>query len=294
MVLEVSSFQLEKIQEFKPKISVVLNLSPNHLDRYPNWESYAQAKLRIFENQDQSDFVVLNYDDPNLREKAPEIKAPVLFFSAKQKLEEGAYIKEGNLMVRFGGQEKMIINIGQIGIKGPHNLYNSACASLISTILGIKRENIREALKDFKGVEHRLELVAEIAGVKFINDSKSTTVESIWYALQSFSTPIILIAGGKDKGGDFTKLKELVEEKVKLLILMGEAKEKIKKAVGDLTTTVEAQDLAEAVGLAFKKSNTGDCVLLSPGCASFDMFLNFEERGKIFKQEVNKLKKNGK
>ncbi|MCI0532436.1 MAG: UDP-N-acetylmuramoyl-L-alanine--D-glutamate ligase, partial [candidate division Zixibacteria bacterium] len=198
VVLEVSSFQLEKIQEFKPRVSAILNLSPDHLDRYPNVEAYIQAKFRIFENQDNSDFAVLNYDDPLLRKKAAEVKAPVLFFSTSTGLEEGAYIKDKNLIVKLGGKEKRIINTDQIGIKGPHNLSNSACASLIATILGVKPETIAEILKEFKGVEHRLEPVAEIKGVKFINDSKATNVDSVWFALQSVSKPIILIAGGKD------------------------------------------------------------------------------------------------
>ncbi len=293
VVLEVSSFQLEKIQEFKPKVSAILNLSPDHLDRYPNLESYIQAKFRIFENQDRSDFVVLNQDDSILRKKASEVKAPVLFFSTQTELEEGGYIKDKSLMVKLGGIEKRIIDVSQIGIKGPHNLSNAVCASLIATALGVKKETIAEVLKEFKGVEHRLEFVAEISGVKFVNDSKATNVDSVWYALQSVEPPIILIAGGKDKGGDFSRLADLVKEKVKLLILIGQAKDKIQKALGNLTETVEAQDLAEAVKLGFNKSQTGDCVLLSPACASFDMFLNFEERGKIFKQEVAKLKKDG-
>ncbi|OGC84807.1 MAG: UDP-N-acetylmuramoylalanine--D-glutamate ligase [candidate division Zixibacteria bacterium RBG_19FT_COMBO_42_43] len=290
VVLEVSSFQLEKIQEFKPRISAILNLSPDHLDRYPNVDSYIQAKFRIFENQDKSDFAVLNYDDLLLRKKAAEIKAPVLFFSTSTGLEEGAYIKDKNLIVKLGGKEKRIIDINQIGIKGPHNLSNAACTSLIATILGVKPETIAEVLKEFKGVEHRLEPVAEINGIKFINDSKATNVDSVWYALQSVANPIILIAGGKDKGGDFSKLASLVKDKVKLLILIGQAKEKIKSVLGSLTETVEAQDLAEAVQTAYKKAQAGDAVLLSPACASFDMFLNFEERGKVFKQEVAKLK----
>lgn len=293
VVLEVSSFQLEKIQEFKPRISAILNLSPDHLDRYPNLDSYIQAKFRIFENQDKSDFAVLNYDDLLLRKKAAEIKAPVLFFSTSTGLEEGAYVKDKNLIVKLGGKEKRIIDINQIGIKGPHNLSNTACASLITAILGVKPETIAEVLKEFKGVEHRLEPVAEINGIKFINDSKATNVDSVWYALQSVAKPIILIAGGKDKGGDFSKLASLVKEKVKLLVLIGEAKEKIKSALGSLTETVEAQDLAEAVKTAYKKAQAGDTVLLSPACASYDMFLNFEERGKVFKQEVARLKKDG-
>ncbi len=292
-VLEVSSFQLEKIQEFKPRVSAILNLSPDHLDRYPNVDSYIQAKFRIFENQDKSDFAVLNYDDLLLRKKASEVKAPVLFFSTGTGLEEGAYIKDKNLLVKLGGKEKRIIDINQIGVKGPHNLSNAACASLIATILGVKPETIAEVLKEFKGVEHRLEPVAEINGIKFINDSKATNVDSVWYALQSVAKPIILIAGGKDKGGDFSKLSGLVKEKVKLLILIGQAKEKIKSALGSLTETIEAQDLAEAVQTAYKKAQAGDTVLLSPACASYDMFSNFEERGKIFKQEVARLKKDG-
>lgn len=289
IVLELSSFQLERIEEFKPYVAVVLNLTPDHLDRYPDLRSYMEAKLRIFENQTEVDFAVLNADDKNSMELALYSASKKIFFSTQKELELGAFVKNGMLVYKMNGKEERIIETKDIGIKGPHNLSNASAACAICAILGISPVSMRETLKRFKGVEHRLEEVATLSGVKFVNDSKATNVESVWYALQSVEKPIILIAGGKDKGGDFTRLRELVQNRVKVLILIGEAKEKIRDALSDLVSTLYTDSLEEAVELSFKKAESGDTVLLSPACASFDMFKDYEHRGEVFKSSVKRL-----
>jgi len=289
LVLELSSFQLERIEEFKPYISSVLNITPDHLDRHPDIKSYMEAKLRILENQTADDFAVLNADDPNTLKLASYGKSRKAFFSVGKELEQGAFIWKGKLVWRWNGEEREIIEANEIGIKGPHNLSNASAACAICSILGVTPQSMRKTLSNFKGVEHRLEQVATIAGVNFVNDSKATNVESVWYALQSVNPPIILIAGGKDKGGDFSKLRELVQKNVKALILIGEAKEKLKDALGDLVPTFHSDSLQEAVGLGFKKASPKDVVLLSPGCASFDMFKDYQHRGNVFKSSVRDL-----
>ena len=289
LVLELSSFQLERIEEFKPYISSVLNITPDHLDRHPDLKSYMEAKLRILENQTQDDFAVLNADDENSLKLASYGKSRKAFFSVGKELEQGAFVRKGKLVSRWNGKESQIIDAIQIGIKGPHNLSNASAACAICSILEVTPQSMQKALKSFKGVEHRLEQVATISGVNFINDSKATNVESVWYALQSVSPPIILIAGGKDKGGDFSKLRELVQKNVKALILIGDAKEKLNDVLGDLVPTFLSDSLEEAVQLSFKKASPKDVVLLSPGCASFDMFKDYQNRGNVFKSSVRDL-----
>ncbi|MFQ6002906.1 MAG: UDP-N-acetylmuramoyl-L-alanine--D-glutamate ligase, partial [Candidatus Zixiibacteriota bacterium] len=270
MVLELSSFQLERIEEFRPYVSVVLNITSDHLDRYPDLKSYIDAKLRIFENQTEEDFAVLNADDKNSMELALYSASKKIFFSTQKELELGAFVKDGMLFNKINGKEEKIIETKDIGIKGPHNLSNAAAACAICAILEVNPLSMRETLKRFKGVEHRLE-------------------DSVWYALQSIEKPIILIAGGKDKGGDFTKLRELVKNRVKTLVLIGEAKEKIGDALSHLVSTLYSDSLEEAVELSFKKAKAGDTVLLSPACASFDMFEDYQQRGDIFKSSVKNL-----
>ncbi len=255
--LEVSSFQLEKIHEFKPKIALILNFSCNHLDRYKDLQEYLAAKKRIFMNQDKSDYLVLNCEDPVVRELAKETKAKVVYFS-----------------------------------KTPDLNPNQAAVLAVASILGINKELCLEVFREFKGIEHRLEYVAEINNVTFINDSKSTTIDSTIWAFRNISCPIVLIAGGKDKGSDYNIISDLIREKAREVILIGEAREKIKNALGGFRAIDEASTLEEAVNLAFSKAKSGDCVLLSPMCSSFGMFLNYEERGKIFKQAVFDLAKN--
>jgi UDP-N-acetylmuramoylalanine--D-glutamate ligase len=289
IVLELSSFQLERIEEFKPYVSVVLNITADHLDRYPDLKSYVDAKLRIFENQREADFAVLNADDKNSMELALYSSSKKVFFSTQKELQFGTFVKEGMLLYKMNGKEEKIIDTEDIEIKGPHNLSNASAACAICAILEVNPLSMREVLKRFKGVEHRLEEVTTLSGVRFVNDSKATNVDSVWYALQSVPDPIILIAGGKDKGGDFTKLRDLVKKRVKALLLIGEAKEKIHDALSDLVSTFYSDSLEEAVELSFKKAEAGDTVLLSPACASFDMFKDYQHRGEVFKSSVKNL-----
>lgn len=254
--LEVSSFQLETIQEFKPKVSVMLNITCNHLDRYKNMQEYLAVKKRIFMNQDKSDYAVLNYDDPVVKELAKEIKAKVVYFS-----------------------------------KAPDLNPNEAAVLAVGSILSINKELCLKVFKEFKGIEHRLEYVTEINNVTFINDSKSTTVDSTVWALKNIPQTIVLIAGGRHKGVDYSVILDLIHKKVREVILIGEAREKIKNALRGFLAIYEAPTLEEAVNLAFSKAKSGDCVLLSPMCSSFDMFSNYEERGKVFKKAVFDLNK---
>ncbi|MGB8658369.1 MAG: UDP-N-acetylmuramoyl-L-alanine--D-glutamate ligase [Candidatus Zixiibacteriota bacterium] len=289
IVLELSSFQLERIEEFRPHIASVLNITPDHLDRHPDMKSYVEAKLRVLENQTPDDFVVLNADDDESAKFASSGKSRKVFFSTQKELDQGAFVRKGRLIARQNDKETEIMETGEIGIKGPHNLSNAAAACAICGILGVSAESTRGALRAFSGVEHRLEKVATVSGVTFVNDSKATNVDSVWYALQSVAPPIILIAGGKDKGGDFRRLAELVSKNVKALILIGEAEGKIREALADLVPTLHADSLQEAVELGFKKASPDDTILLSPGCASFDMFKDYEHRGKVFKTRVKEL-----
>jgi UDP-N-acetylmuramoylalanine--D-glutamate ligase len=289
LVLELSSFQLERIEEFRPYVSSILNVTPDHLDRHPDLESYMEAKLRILENQTGDDFAVLNADDENSFKLARHGKCAKVFFSTRKELEQGAFLREGQLFSRWKGEEQKIVDAAEIGIKGPHNLSNAAAACAICAILRVAPQSMQRALRGFAGVEHRLERVAIVSGVNFVNDSKATNVESVWYALQSVSPPIILIAGGRDKGGDFSRLRDLVKEKVKALFLIGEAQEKIKRALGDLVPSHYSDSLEGAVGSSMGKAATGDTVLLSPGCASFDMFRDYQHRGEVFKSSVRNL-----
>jgi UDP-N-acetylmuramoylalanine--D-glutamate ligase len=289
LVLELSSFQLERIEEFKPHVSAVLNITPDHLDRHPDLKSYAEAKLRIMENQTEDDFAVLNADDENTLKLAQYSRSRKVFFSVGGEVGQGSFVRDRKLFLRRNGGEKEIIPADQIGIKGPHNLYNACAACAICGILGMAPQSMQRALKGFRGVEHRLEKVRTVSGVTFVNDSKATNVESVWYALQSVKPPIILIAGGKDKGGDFSRLRQLVQENVKALILIGEARQKIKGTLGSLVPTFDSDSMEESVRLGFKKASSGDTVLLSPGCASFDMFENYEHRGRVFKRCVENL-----
>ncbi len=287
VVSEVSSFQLERIKTFRPFISIMLNIAPDHLDRYRDLNEYMEAKKRIFLNQKRSDFAVLNRDDPNC--STLSTKAKKIFFS-REELEEGVYLKREIIMANLSGRSQEIIHREKLGIKGPHNLENALAAIVTCLILKVKVDSIRRVLKEFKGIPHRMEFVGEVKGVKFINDSKATNVSSVLKSLASFPEPIILIAGGKDKGLDYSSLRSQVEKKVKALILLGEAKEKIAQALSSCKRIKMAEDMKEAVNIAFGLAGEGEIVLLSPACSSYDMFQNFEERGKAFKKVVRELK----
>ncbi len=284
-VVELSSFQLETIDSFKAQTAVILNFAPNHLDWYETYEDYKIAKWRITKNFSPNDLLIYNGDDEDLSSWVKLINCRKLSFSVKREKDADACYQDGKLWLKGS----LLINTNELQIRGVHNYMNVLAASLAAVNAGIDLGQIREVLQNFQGVEHRLEYVKEIDGVKYYNDSKATTVESLWYALQSFSTPIVLIAGGKDKGSEFTKLNELIAEKVKSVVLIGTASEKMNKVWQGIKPIEIADSLESAVKSAQKTADKEDIVLLSPACASFDMFSDFEDRGRQFKEIVSKL-----
>lgn len=299
VVVEVSSFQLESIDEFKPLGATILNISPDHLDRYHSMDEYSDAKAAIFRNQDEKDYLVLNADDPETMKVYKTFNVqrstfPKTFFFSRTKEVEGVYLKNGAVYFNVFNstletQNSKLIGVDEIRIKGVHNLENAMAASAMALLAGCSPEAVAATLREFPGLEHRLEFVRELEGVRYMNDSKGTNVGAVMKSLEGFLEPVILIAGGRDKAGDFGQLRPLVREKVKALILIGEAAEKIKGVLGDLTDTVFASDLLDAVKRARELAKRGDVVLLSPACASFDMFRDFEDRGHQFKKLVRGL-----
>jgi UDP-N-acetylmuramoylalanine--D-glutamate ligase len=291
VVLEISSFQLDTIDEFRPKISSILNITPDHLDRYASYEQYVQAKFRIAENQKGHDLFIYNQDDETLKNFAETLNIRAIPFSITSELRQGAYCKGNDVMLRLGREkEEVLIAANEIAIPGPHNLMNAMAASIMARMMGVEMDAIRTTLHEFKGVEHRVEFVREVAGVRYINDSKATNVDSVYYALGSFKEPIVLILGGKDKGNDYSRIKELVKEHVKAIVSVGQGAKKVEQFFKNLKPIASAgHSMEEAVRLAKEFAEPGDVVLLSPACASFDMFKNYEHRGEVFKSIVNQL-----
>lgn len=285
IVVELSSFQLEDIDTFRPRVAAILNITQDHLDRYVDMAEYGEAKARIFENQREDDVLVLNFDDPQVRAMAPRAASRIIPFSRFEKHEGGAYVENGNLVIR----DEVICAVDEILIKGVHNLENAMAAAAVALAASADRASVAAVLREFPGLEHRLEFVAEKDGVTYINDSKGTNVGAVLKSVEGFTRPVILIAGGLDKGSDFSPLFDLFRRKVKLLVLIGKAAGKMAKAVGPATETVLAKTLQDAVQLAAKRAANGDVVLLSPACASFDMFKDFEDRGRQFKEAVRNL-----
>ncbi len=288
LVAEVSSFQLEGIETFRPRISVLLNITEDHLDRYTSYEEYIEAKARIFVNQTSNDAAVLNADDPIVAGLGGRIKAKKFFFSLRERPGEGVFWDREKILVRFKGTEESY-SLGKTLLKGVHNVENMMAALATVRIFGASQKAAESVLDRFEGLEHRLEFVREINGVRFFNDSKGTNVGSVVKSLQSFSDPVILIAGGKDKNGDLSPLRGPIKERVKRMILIGEAKERMSRELGGLTETVMSETLEEAVRLAFESAKSGEVVLLSPACSSYDMFKDYKERGKVFKEAVRRL-----
>jgi len=294
MITEVSSFQLETIEDFKPKIAAILNISPDHLNRHKTMDNYINAKSRIFQNQESSDYLILNYDCELTKELSKKAKSKIIFFSRKEKLDKGIYINNGEVIIAIDeGKKDKICDVPDILIPGSHNLENALAASAIAYAYGIDKEIIAYTLKSFQGVEHRIELVTEIDGVKFINDSKGTNVNASIKAIEAVKPPIILIAGGKDKGSSFDDFIKAFNGKVEKLVLLGETANKIKETAikYGFHNIFIVKDMEEAVKEAFKNAKKGSTVLLSPACASWDMYENFEERGEDFKRCVNKLRR---
>ena len=287
LVVEVSSFQLETIIDFKPGVALILNLDQDHFDRHGTFEAYRKAKARIFENQEEEDHLILNYDDPHLRGLEKDARSRVHYFSIERAV-KGAYV-EGEWIVLEEDEKLKLMPTKSLALFGVHNLQNALASALASYLMGTPLEEIREGLGSFRGLPHRLEYVGEINGVRFINDSKGTNPHAVLWALKSIDEPVILIMGGEDKGLDFTPLREIVKKKVKKLILVGESRNKLKAVFEGTVELSEAGNLEDAVELAFSEAERGDAVLLSPGCSSFDMFKNYKERGERFKDAVRRL-----
>ena len=288
IVLEVSSFQLETIHAFRPKVAVVLNVTPDHLDRHRTFEIYTDAKARIFENQQGSDFAVLNADDPTCVAMAARTRAQVFWFSRLKEVQQGAWVRDGNIVFRDPAGQREILQVSEIPLKGAHNLENVLAAACAGVLMECAPEKIRQAVRDFKAVEHRLEFVASIRGVDYYNDSKATNVDATIKALESFPSNIHLILGGKDKGSDYTVLNDLLRQRVKRVYTIGAAAAKIESQIKG-PEVVHAETLENAIRKANAAAQPGDIVLLAPACASFDQFKNYEYRGKMFKEIVKGL-----
>lgn len=289
-VAELSSFQLELIEKFRPSISVFLNLTPDHLDRHHTLESYGAAKARIFENQTESDSAILNADDPGTTPYAPA-KPHLFWFSRKQRVAQGAFVKESEILFRQEGVEETILKLADIPLAGAHNVENVLAAVAAARLAGAEPAAIAKGVRSFAGVEHRLEFVAEIGGVRFYNDSKATNVDATLKALDAFPGRILIILGGKDKGSDYTVLQAPLREKAILALLIGAAADKIEKQIAGSVAIEQAGTLARAVETATHAARAGDVVLLAPACASFDQFQNYEHRGRVFKELVHQLER---
>jgi len=288
LVVEISSFQLEAIEDFRPRISVLLNITEDHLDRYSSYTDYIEAKARIFANQNSGDLAVLNRDDSIVMQLRERVRARKVFFSLSEKLDGGAFSDGETIFLRLGGKREEY-SLAKTPLKGVHNVENMMAALTTARSFGCSKKAVQAVLNRFEGLEHRLEFVRQIGGVRFYDDSKGTNVGSVVKSLQSFSEPVILIAGGKDKNGDLSPLEELIQKRVEHLILIGEAGERMNRELGGLTDTVMAKTMEEAVLLAHQKAKAGEVVLLSPACSSFDMFKDYKERGRVFKEAVKRL-----
>lgn len=291
-IVEISSFQLDDTKMFRPDIAVLTNITEDHLDRYEyKFENYINSKFRIIENQVEDDFFIYNDDDEITKKYLNKFlnNTNPLPISMNHELPEGAYIVSEEMHLKWKNED-MEMSIEDFAIKGKHNQYNTMAAGISSAVLGIRKEKIRDAIQTFEGLEHRMFKVATVRGVEFINDSKATNVNSTWYALESMTKPVILILGGVDKGNDYSFIKELVKEKVKGIVCLGVDNTKIHEALGkDVPFMVNAQSAKDAVEAAFHFADKGDVVLLSPACASFDLFKNYEDRGNQFIKAVKDL-----
>jgi len=291
-IAEISSFQLDDIREFRPDTAILTNITEDHLDRYEyRFENYIRSKFSIVKNQQEKDYFIYCIDDPVVRKFIPEypFKSNPLPFTMQQEPNPGGYIKNGQMTLKTGN-ESLNMSIYDFALKGIHNQYNTLAAGLAASTIGIRKEKIREAVMSFEALEHRMEYVTTVRGVEFINDSKATNLNSTWYALESMQKPVILILGGVDKGNDYSLMRSLVKEKVKAIVCMGLDNRKIHEAFQqDVPLIVNTTSAAEAVKSSFQLASKGDVVLLSPACASFDLFKNYEDRGRQFKEAVREL-----
>ena len=292
LITELSSFQLESIVDFKPKVASILNLSPDHLNRHHTMENYICAKANIFKNQDENDFTILNYDDEEVRKLSSKSNGKIIFFSRKEKLDKGVYLDENNNIVIDIDKKIVLLNKKELSLPGNHNLENCMAAIAMAYVSNINLETLKHVLKTFKAVEHRLEYVKTLNDIMFVNDSKGTNPDSTIKAITSYENPVILIAGGYNKGSDFSELLQIGKENIKALVLMGETASIIEECAkeNDYETIIKVNNMKEAVEASYKLAKGGDVVLLSPACASWDMYKSFEARGKDFKDNVNNLK----
>jgi len=287
-VTEVSSFQLECIRDLRPDVGVLLNLTPDHLDRHASFEDYSRAKARMFENQTEQDFAVLNADDANASQYAPS-GPQIYWFSRTKHVSSGAFLRGDEVIFRRDGTETVLLRRGEIGLRGDHNVENVLAAACAALLAGATPSAVASGVSTFAGVEHRLEFVAEIGGVSYFNDSKATNVDATLKALDAFPTGVLVILGGKDKGSDYGILRKSLRERARMVLLIGAAAEKIESQLRDAVPVVHAGTLEFAVALASENARPGDTVLLAPACASFDQFKNYEHRGRVFKQLVRLL-----
>jgi UDP-N-acetylmuramoylalanine--D-glutamate ligase len=289
-VAELSSFQLEAVEQLHLFVAVLINITPDHLDRYASMDEYAAAKANILINQTEEDFAVLNADDARIAPLAALTKARILWFSTRRELSEGLSLRGEQLVSRRDGQEQVLLERADIRLRGAHNLENVLCALAAGLACGVAPESMRQTIRAFHGVEHRLEFVAELNGVQYYNDSKATNVDAALKSLEAFPGGVTVILGGKDKGGDYTPLAPLVTERCAHVILIGAAAETIASALAETRPLHRAATMRDAVRLGEQLTQPGGVVLLAPACASFDMFDNFEQRGRVFKKEVGILK----
>ncbi|HTS11431.1 MAG TPA: UDP-N-acetylmuramoyl-L-alanine--D-glutamate ligase [Candidatus Limnocylindrales bacterium] len=287
-VAEVSSFQLETVAEFRPEIGVLLNLTPDHLDRHTTFEEYGAAKMRMFEHQLDRDAAVLNADDPEVTRRTPS-GPHIYWFSRQKRVASGAFLRDGQIFFRAEGSEVPLVHRDEIPLRGEHNVENVLAACAASYLAGADPAAIASGVKTFRGVEHRLEFVAEIGGVAFYNDSKATNVDASLKAIEAFAGPLIVIIGGKDKGAPYTALREPLHQRARLVILIGAAAEKIASELSGAVALQHAGTLERAVRIAMEAARPGDTVLLAPACSSFDQFENYEHRGRVFKELVARL-----
>jgi UDP-N-acetylmuramoylalanine--D-glutamate ligase len=288
-VLEVSSFQLETIVEFRPRIAVILNITPDHLDRHKTFVNYVGAKARVFENQRADDFSILNADEPTTAGLSDRTRAQLFWFSRNKEVDKGGFARGMHIYFRDGHSEREIMPLADVPLKGAHNLENVLAGVSIGILVGCQPEQIRQAVRNFKAVEHRLEFVAKVAGVDYYNDSKATNVDATIKALESFPANILLILGGKDKGSDYTVLTDLLRQRVKRVYTIGAAAAKIESQIQGAAEIEHAETLENAVRRASEAAVAGDVILLAPACASFDQFQNYEHRGRVFKETVQSL-----
>ncbi len=287
-VVEASSFQLELISAFRPDIAVLLNLTPDHLDRHGSFEQYVRAKARMFENQVEGDAAILNADDAVVSQQTPSVPQ-VFWFSRQKRVASGCFLRGEEIVFRRDGSETVLLRREQIGLRGDHNVENVLAAATAASLAGVEPSVIAEGVRTFAGVEHRIEYVATVAGVEYFNDSKATNVDATLKAIDAFSCPLLVILGGKDKGSDYTLLRDALQRRARMVLLIGSAADKIEQQLGGIVPVERAGTMERAVEIAAKRANPGDTVLLAPACASFDQFDSYEHRGRFFKRLVRGL-----